>query len=256
LKLLLNSTKTMDPTAPFPTGTRTTRPLHSDRAALLIDGLRALPAARHRKEMAVSESLARSARADLALWGEKDQPSGPALFAFTGLVYKYIDAATLEPEAVKRAQKNLIILSGLYGLLRPLDRIQAYRLEMGAKWAPKPAKNMAIYWRETLTGSVNAKLKRGEPIINLAAQEYVKVLDIEALKSALISPVFKERRPDGTLKTAPVHAKMARGAMARFILSTGSEAPADLLQFGEMGWEADGEAPPAGPWLFTRPVRE
>ena len=92
--------------------------------------------------------------------------------------------------------------------------------------------------------------------MNLAAQEYVKALDVGALKGPLISPVFKEQRPDGSLKTAPVHAKMARGAMTGYLLRSNADAPEALLGFGELGWEAGGDAPESGPWLFTRPVRD
>lgn len=256
MKLLLNSTKTMDATVSTPRGYRTTKPVFLDRAGQLVEGLRALPAARYRKEMALSGKLSDATQADLHRWGQPGQPATAALFAFTGLVYKYVAAGELEPAALKAANRDLLILSGLYGLLRPSDRIENYRLEMGSKWAPAKAKNLVAWWRSELTEAVNARLKKGEPILNLAAQEYTAALDPQALKGPLISPVFKERNPDGSLKNVSVHAKMARGAMVRWCLERGATAPADLLSFGELGWEADSEPPAAGKWLFTRPVRD
>ena len=98
-------------------------------------------------------------------------------------------------------------------------------------------------------------MKTGEPIISLASQEYMKALDLEELIGPVISPVFKEKMPDGKLRTAPVHAKMARGALARFMLTSGARTPRDLLGFGTLGWEATAEPPVSGPWLFERPGR-
>lgn len=256
MKLLLNSTKTMNASVPAPKGYRTTRPAFADRAAELVAGLRSLPRARYRKELALSEKLAEEALADLHRWDEKGRPQTAALFAFTGLVYRYVAAAEWSPAVRKAADRDLLILSGLYGLLRPGDRITNYRLEMGSRWAPGRAKNLAHWWRDDLTAAVNRRLKKDEPILNLAAQEYVKALDPGLLKGRLLSPVFKERRPDGSLKNAPVHAKMARGAMARWCLENGAREPADLLAFGELGWEAEDEPPTEGRWLFTRPVRD
>lgn len=256
LKLLLNSTRTMDATVPTPKGYRTTAPAFAARASELVAGLRSLPVARYRREMALSEKLTDAALADLHRWGEPGQPATAALFAFTGLVYKYVDAAALDAAALRAAGRDLLILSGLYGLLRPADRIGNYRLEMGARWAPGRAKNLVQWWRDELTAAVNRRLKKDEPILNLAAQEYTAALDEAALKGPLISPVFKERNADGSLKTVSVHAKMARGAMVNWCLRNEVTDPAGLLAFGELGWGPESEPPAAGTWLFTRPVRD
>ena len=159
-----------------------------------------------------------------------------------------------------RAQKTVRILSGLYGILRPLDEVEAYRLEMGGKIKPriaknKWAKNLTVFWRERLTTALNAELKNSEPVVNLASQEYVKALDLKLLRGPVVSPVFKERLPDGSLRIAPVHAKMARGALARYALTTGAKTPDDLLGFADLGWEAVEEPPTCGPWLFVRAHR-
>lgn len=250
--ILLNSTKTMDLRAKTPGRLKTTEPPFLDEARRLARPLAKISLARLDDLMGVRGKLADRTRADLALWGGEGRERRPALLAFTGLVYKYLDAPSLTAAHWRRAQSSVRILSGLYGWLRPRDEVEAYRLEMGSRVKPPGARNLAEFWRDRLTAAANAELKPGEPVISLAAQEYVKALDPKKLAGPLISPVFKERLPDGSLKTAPVHAKMARGALARFALETGAKRPGDLLGFGGLGWEASVEPPESGPWLFTR----
>ena len=175
--------------------------------------------------------------------------------AFTGLVYKYLDAPTLKTAQWKWAQNRVRVLSGLYGLLRPLDEVEAYRLEMGSKVNPKGSRNLTEFWRKRLTETVNKALKKGEPILSVASQEYMKALDLKQLIGPVVSPVFKERLPDGSLRNAPVHSKMARGALTRYALITGARKPRDLLGFRELGWEAAEEPPDSGRWLFVRTYR-
>lgn len=253
--ILLNSTKTMDLKVETPTRLLPTEPLHLAEARELARPLAKVSLSRLSDLMGVKGKLADQTRADLALWGKPDRLRKPALLAFTGLVYKYLDAPSLTMAQWKRAQKTVRILSGLYGLLRPLDEVEAYRLEMGSKVKPKGAKNLTLFWRERLTDAVNAELRDVGPVVSMASQEYVKALDLKRLLVPVISPVFKERLPDGALRTAPVHSKMARGALARFALTTGAATPADLLGFGEMGWEPFEEPPDSGSWLFVRDHR-
>ncbi len=252
MKILLNSTKTMDP------GTasrlKTTEPRFMTEARELAMALKPLPETRLLAEFDLTRNTLPEARARIARWGESGNPQPPAMLLFTGLVYRHLDAATLNATARKRAQRDLRILSGLYGVLRPLDATEAYRLEMGVRWHPPGARNLAAFWKPRLTAALAAEMKPGEPVINLASQEYAKAVDPKALPGPLISPVFKETRPDGSLKSAPVYAKMARGAMVRWLLVTGARKPEDLLGFGELGWEAASEPPQKGPWLFTRPA--
>jgi cytoplasmic iron level regulating protein YaaA (DUF328/UPF0246 family) len=256
MKILLNSTKTMNLAVDFPRAVRSTRPRQLDQAGQLAELLRPLTETQLAKLMGLSGKLATETRAAAALWGGKGQPQAPAFFAFTGLVYKYIETGDLTVDQLRSAQKQVRILSGLYGLLRPLDLVEFYRLEMGSKLKPTGSANLVDYWRDALTGALNADLKKGEPVVSVAAQEYVKALDLKKLKGPLISVVFKEERPDGSLKTVAVHSKMARGALVRYALETGATSPGDLLGFDALGWEASAE-PPAdgGDWLFTRPVR-
>lgn len=254
--VLMNSTKTMDLAGTAPARLTLTEPRFAATAAELVRPLRRLSRAKLAAAMALGPELARTTQTDLAVWGEDGRPAAPALATFTGLVYKYVDAPSLSIPRWRDAQKRLRILSGLYGVLRPLDRVEAYRLEMGCRFQPRRAINLAAFWKEAVTGALNDDLKHGEAVLNLAAQEYLKAVDVAALAGPVISPVFKESRADGTLKNASVHAKMARGAMARFILTAAVKKPADLLAFAQMGWEASCEPPPDGPWLFTRPARD
>lgn len=254
--VLLNSTKTMDPLAPHPAGLPLTTPAHLAAAAALVRPLQRLSKARLAERMGVSDKLAAETRAVLARWSDESTPRAPALFAFTGLVYKHIEPAAWSAEQINDAQDRLVLLSGLYGLLRPLDLVAAYRLEMGSRIKPPRSASLVAFWSRTLTTAVNERLEPGEPILNLAAQEYAKVLDAGSLKGPLISPVFRETRGDGSLRNPSVHAKMARGAMVRHIFTAGAMTPADLLGFGAHGWEAAVEPPPEGPWLFTRPARD
>jgi len=253
--ILLNSTKTMDLAAPVPAGLRATRPAFGAEAAAVVAALRPRRPAELARLMDLSGALADAAKVDLARWGDRRNPARPALLAFTGLVFRYLDAPSLDADGWRRAQDRLRILSGLYGVLRPRDRIEAYRLEMGLKWAPKGTKDMAGFWREKVTARLNRDLRRGEPVLSVSSVEYLAAVDTGALKGPVIRPVFKERRPDGSLRTAPVHAKMARGALARWALDSRAGRPADLMEFAGLGWEAAEEPPPEGPWLFTRTVR-
>ena len=252
MKILLNSTKTMD------TGTasrlKTTDPEFASEAAELAAALKPLPEDRLLAEFDLTRNTLPVARTRIARWGEADNPRLPAVLAFTGLVYKHLRAGEWTAAQRRRAQNNLRIISALYGLLRPLDAIEAYRLEMGVRWRPPTAANLTAFWKPRLTTALNDEMKDGEPVINLASQEYAKALDMKGLPGPVISPVFKETRPDGTLKTAPVHAKMARGAMVRWLITHAARRPEDLLGFGELGWEASSEPPQEGKWLFTRPA--
>lgn len=254
MKILLNSTKTMDPDVA--TRLKATGPRFIAEAQQLMAALKPLGRGRLLAEFDLSENTLPPARTHIAHWGTGDARIVPALLLFSGLVYKHVDAGSWTAAQRKRAQASLRILSGLYGLLRPLDAIEPYRLEMGVRWRPPTAAKLTAFWKPRLTAALDGELKTGEPVINLASQEYAKAIDMMALRGPVISPVFKEVRPDGTLKSAPVYAKMARGTMVRWIITQGVRKPVDLLGFGEMDWEASCEPPASGNWLFTRPTQD
>lgn len=143
--------------------------------------------------------------------------SRPSVYLFDGDVYNGLDAYTLPEGKIDELQDTLRILSGMYGVLRPLDLIQPYRLEMGTKLAVDRNKNLYEVWQEKVTKSLNAELKEGELFVNLASQEYFKVVDPKKLKTEVIAPIFKDFK-NGKLKIISFYAKKARGAMVRYIL--------------------------------------
>ncbi len=178
----------------------------------------------------------------------------PSLYGFTGLVYQSRAATEFDAAGRRQAQNKVRILSGLYGVLRPFDLIEAYRLEMGHKLSVGKAKNLVEFWKEDLTDMLNEDLKDGEPVVTVAAQEYMKAVDLNRLKGPVIFPVFKEQHADGSLKTVAVHSKKARGELIRYAVVNKARTPKNLLGFNALGWEATQEPPASGPWLFTRPV--
>lgn len=252
--LLLNTTKTMDLVAKIPAGLELTAPRYMGKSSLLAEKISQMNQAQLGRLMALSDKLAEQTKTNADLWGKDGQPKIAAVFGFTGPLYKALDPGNLTPAQLKSAQKKLRILSGLYGLLRPLDQVEAYRLEMGLKLTTGKTKNIIGFWKKTLTDRLNKDLKKGEPVLSVAAQEYLKALDLKTLIGPVISPVFKEEKPDGTLKNVAVHAKKARGAFIRHALETNAQTAQDLKGFNSFGWKAAQEPPEAGPWLFTRPA--
>ena len=252
--LLLNTTKTMNLKVPVPSRLKVTQPRHLEQTRLLADKVSRMTRSQIAKLMSLSEKLATETRDNAVLWGMEDRSKIPVLFGFTGLVYKNIDSLSLDAVQLNYAQKKVRILSGLYGLLRPFDLIEAYRLEMGQKLAVGKVKNIVEFWKETLTAKLNEDLKVGEPVSSVAAKEYIKALDVKKLNGPVISPVFKELRADGTYRTVVVHSKKARGKLIRYALVNNAQNPRDLMGFNAMGWKAAEKVPEEGPWLFTRPV--
>lgn len=160
----------------------------------------------------------------------------PAVFAFSGDVYQGLDAYTLNESQLNTLQDTLRILSGLYGLLKPLDLIQPYRLEMGTKLSVGSKKNLYEFWKQTLTGYLNEELEEGELFLNLASNEYASALDAKTLKVPVVTPVFKDWSKD-KLKVISFYAKKARGAMVRYIVDSGSTSLDDILGFNYEGYQ-------------------
>ena len=156
--------------------------------------------------------------------------SAPAMFAFTGEVYRGLDAKTLDKKAVDYLKKNYRMLSGLYGLLKPSDKIMLYRLEMGRSFEFEHYKNLYEFWREKVTHQLNSELKSKDLILNLASSEYIKVLDKKKLNAPVIDFDFYEMK-DGKLKTIVVYTKHARGLVARFCAETNAKTLNDVKAF-------------------------
>ena len=174
-------------------------------------------------------------------WQVPKKPSNEvrqAIFAFKGDVYVGLDSETLSKSDIKYAQKNLAILSGLYGLLKPLDLMYPYRLEMGTKMKNENGKNLYEFWGNKITTSINALAKKNNSkgIINLASVEYFTSVKTENLDLPVYSPVFKDFK-NGKYKIISFFAKKARGSMARFVIQNKIKNPADLNKFNLDGYK-------------------
>ncbi|WP_297515460.1 peroxide stress protein YaaA [Flavobacterium sp.] len=174
-----------------------------------------------------------------------------AIFAFDGEVYTGLDAYTLTEEKLQRAQEQLRILSGLYGLLKPLDMMQPYRLEMGTKLPVGSAKDLYAFWKSKLTKTLNASMEEGELLLNLASTEYFSALDAKQLKAHIITPEFKDYK-DGKLKMISFFAKKARGLMVRYVLDTQAQTVEALQGFHYEGYAYDPSLSTDKKLVFTR----
>ena len=177
--------------------------------------------------------------------------SAPAMFAFTGEVYRGLDAKTLDKKAVDYLQKNYRMLSGLYGLLKPSDKIMLYRLEMGRSFEFEHYKNLYEFWREKVTEQLNSELKSKDLILNLASSEYSKVLDKKKLNAPVIDFDFYEMK-DGKRKTIVVYTKHARGLVVRFCAETQAKTLNDVKAFNLEGYRIDEELSSKTKLVFTR----
>ena len=177
--------------------------------------------------------------------------SRPAVYAFDGEVYNGLDAYSIPMEKLDLLQERLRILSGLYGVLKPLDLMQAYRLEMGTKLPIGESKNLYDFWKTTVTAYLNKELKKGELFVNLASNEYFSVIDTNALKVPVITPDFKDYK-DGKLKMISFFAKKARGMMVRYIIDTNAETIEDLKGFNYEGYQFDANLSKGNNLVFTR----
>ncbi|MBA6156959.1 peroxide stress protein YaaA [Tenacibaculum sp. S7007] len=174
-----------------------------------------------------------------------------AVFAFTGEVFRGIDVNSLSEEKIPELQDKLRILSGLYGLLKPLDLIQPYRLEMGTKLKVGRKENLYKFWDTTLANSLNEELADDELLINLASSEYFKALPKKVLKVPMITPVFKDFK-NGQYKTIMTFAKKARGLMVRYIIDHNIETLDDLKGFDIDGYGFSQEMSTETELVFTR----
>lgn len=175
----------------------------------------------------------------------------PAVFAFDGDVYTGLDAYSIPIEKLPILQDRLRILSGLYGLLKPLDLMQAYRLEMGTKLPIGESKNLYEFWKPIIAKALNKELKNEDLFLNLASNEYFSAVDVKALKVPVITPEFKDYK-NGKLKIISFFAKKARGLMVRYIIDTNAETIDDLKGFNYEGYQFDANLSKGNHLVFTR----
>ena len=175
----------------------------------------------------------------------------PAMYAFAGDVYIGMDSYTISEDKVGALQDKLRILSGLYGLLKPLDLVQPYRLEMGTHLPIGDNKNLYEFWKKKLTATLNKELKKGELFVNLASHEYASAIDFKTLKVPVIDVDFLDLK-DGKLKMISFFAKKARGMMVRYIIESNAETVEDLKGFNYEGYRFDANLSAANKLVFTR----
>jgi cytoplasmic iron level regulating protein YaaA (DUF328/UPF0246 family) len=174
-----------------------------------------------------------------------------AVFAFKGTVYEGLDAYSLDQKQIDNLQDKLRILSGQYGLLKPLDLMMPYRLEMGTKLKNGKLNNLYQFWDESVTNSLNKELNIEEPFINLASNEYYKVIKPKLLKSKIITPIFKDFKSD-KYKVIAFFAKKARGRMVRYILDNNIEKTENLKDFNYDNYAFDSKLSTETELVFTR----
>ena len=203
--------------------------------------------------MAISEKLAELNWERNQNWALPFTPDNArqAVFAFDGDVYTGLDAYTLSEDKFPILQDKVRILSGLYGLLKPLDLIQAYRLEMGTSLAIGSKKNLYEFWKKTITKTLNEELKPNELFLNLASNEYFSAIDSKTLKATIITPEFKDYK-DGKLKMISFFAKKARGLMVRYIIDNKVETLEELKGFNSEGYQFDSNLSSDTKLVFTR----
>ena len=174
-----------------------------------------------------------------------------AIYAFNGDVYRGLDAYTIPKEKLDKVQDTVRIISGLYGVLKPLDLMQPYRLEMGTKFPVGKNKNLYEFWKKKVTQALNDELEDDELFLNLASNEYFKSIDAKALKVPVITPVFKEFK-NGQYKTIAIFAKLARGLMTRYIIDTNAKTIDDIKGFNYEGYGFDANLSTETELVFTR----
>jgi cytoplasmic iron level regulating protein YaaA (DUF328/UPF0246 family) len=251
---VISPAKTLDYETP-PTTRRTTQPLYLDKAAKLVGDARELSPDDIRKLMGVSQKIAELNHTRFMNWGQPFtlDNAKQAILAFKGDVYTGLDADSLSDEQLRFAQQHLRILSGLYGLLRPLDLMQPYRLEMGLKFENQGGKNLYEFWGDDITAALNAQIKKShsEVLVNLASNEYFRSVHAAKLDADVITPVFKDLK-NGKYKIISFFAKKARGQMARYIVEEGLTDVAGLKRFKTDGYRYSKADSSAREWVFTR----
>ncbi len=203
--------------------------------------------------MSISDNLADENWGRNQNWNPQpnDKESAQAVFAFRGPVYRHLAPETLGKKELDYLQKNLMLLSGLYGILRPADRIMLYRLEMGSKFDFDAYKNLYAFWKETLTEYLDNQLTKNEFILNLASKEYSKVIDRKKINAPFVEVDFKQIKND-KLKTIVIYTKQARGKMARYCAENNVQTLDEVKAFSEDGYLLNDELSSDKKLVFTR----
>lgn len=255
---IISPAKTLDYKTDIPKF-HVTQPQLTDYSEQLIDICRALTPAQIASLMSVSDKLAGLNAARYAEWQKNhtEQNARPAIYAFKGDVYTGLAAETLSHDDILFAQTHLRMLSGLYGLLRPLDLMQPYRLEMGTRLANGKGKDLYDFWRDIITRSLQQAIdaQGDRTLINLASDEYYKSVHAGRLDAMVIKPVFLDNK-NGKYKVISFYAKKARGLMCRYMIQHRLENAEQLKDFDLDGYYFDESASNNTEFVFKRDIRE
>lgn len=255
---VISPAKTLDYESPVTTKLHS-MPRFMEHSAQLINTLETLSVQEVAELMKLSDKLASLNVARYASWRAQFDPNNArqALLAFKGDVYTGLAAETLSEEQLEYAQQHLRILSGLYGVLKPLDLMQPYRLEMGTKLNNAKGKDLYQFWGTLLTESLNEELSgdRTPVLVNLASNEYFKAIKPKQLKARVITPVFKDWK-NGQYKIISFYAKKARGLMSRYIIEEKINAPEALKAFNYEGYQFSETLSEGDTLVFTRDHNE
>ena len=256
--IVLSPAKSLDYTT-APTTDLHTKPDFIARSAELIDVLREKSPAQIASLMGISDPLAQLNVERYASWSTRftSRNSKQAVLAFNGDVYEGLDAPSLNAKQLDYLQSHLRILSGLYGALRPLDLMQPYRLEMGTKLPNPHGKDLYAFWGESVTHALNTVLatQKSKVLLNLASEEYFKVVKPKVLDAQIISPVFEDWK-GGKYKIISFYAKRARGLMARYAALKGITNPEKLKNFDVEGYSLDASVSTETSWVFRRRIAD
>lgn len=252
MKLVLSPAKSLNYESPLPTK-QYTEPDFLTQSERLNKLLKTKSAKGLSKLMSISDALGQLNHQRNQDWETPFTPDNarPAIYAFNGDVYRGLDAYTIPQEKVETLQNTVRILSGLYGVLKPTDLMQPYRLEMGTKLAVGKNKNLYEFWKKDITDALNQELEDNELFLNLASNEYFKAVDTKALKVPVVTANFKDFK-NGKYKVISFYAKEARGAMARYIVDTNAQTIDDLKGFNYMDYGFSDEFSKDNDLVFTR----
>lgn len=251
---VISPAKTLDYDSPLPPH-EATQPRLLEHSSKLVQRARALSANDLKRLMKVSDNIAELNVERFARWTTPftEQNARPATFAFKGDVYAGLDVSRFSADDLDAAQRRLRMLSGLYGVLRPLDLMQPYRLEMGTPLDNKRGKNLYEFWGDTITEQLTADMRAGNTdiLVNLASNEYFKAVKPRQLPGPVIEPVFQDEK-NGRYKVISFWAKKARGRLAAWIIRHGITRPADLRNYAEDGYRYAADASTANKPVFRR----
>ena len=234
MKILISPAKSLD----FENNVETSissKPIFADQALKINNTIKNLSAPDLSSLMKISPKLSELNWSRNQEFQKIDSKEKEAIFAFNGDVYDGIDANTINTSNHEKLQNSLRILSGLYGILKPFDKIKAYRLEMGTRISINGSKNLYDFWKENVTNSLVNEVNENEIIVNLASNEYSSVIDQSLISNTIVNPQFKDFK-NGKLKIISFYAKKARGLMTRFLIDNEINSLSDIESFNSSGY--------------------